>query len=639
MAINVLQPEIYNRISAGEVVEKPANVVKELIENAIDAGATSINISILGGGIEQIKISDNGSGIEAGDLRKAFLPHATSKIKEISDLDNIFTLGFRGEALASIASVSQITLTSKVSESEIGKTISLNGGVIENEEDKGCPTGTQIIVNNLFFNTPVRYKFLRKPKQEETEITNLVAKFILANPQIAFTYSADNKLIYQNSKGDLKQAIYVIYGKDCYDALQPVKFNSNTLKISGYIGKPSYVKPNRTYQTLMVNGRYVNNQTVSTAVYNAFAGYLMVGKFPFFVININLPFEDVDVNIHPSKMEVKFQNSNEVFKAVYVAVKKALEEVNTVIEYKEKEEINETKFVNKPIEISPLNKNEGVSFKIEDEEQLKEKKQQIESEINNLSTSFANLNKPVQNVQTATVSSNSSILSKIYNEKITNLENQKQEIESKLFNQSAKSEQQFFNTDEFSFKIIGKIFNTYILIEKDNDCFIIDQHAGHERILFDKLTQQTEKNNIAVQPLLIPEIISVNHIEHDFLLTKKENLIQIGFEIEEFGLNTFKVSAVPQILSEININQFFNELLQEMNAYKTITNVEIIRDKLASKACKSAVKGGDDLSESEIKMLIRNMLNQSTPYLCPHGRPIIVKLSKQELEKMFKRIV
>lgn len=638
MSINVLQPEIYNRISAGEVVEKPANVVKELVENAIDAGATSINISILGGGIEQIKVSDNGCGIEPDDLRKAFLPHATSKIKDISDLDNIFTLGFRGEALASIASVSKIQLISKTAESDFGRSISLNGGTIECEEDKGCPTGTQIIVNNLFFNTPARFKFLRKPKQEETEISNLVAKFILANPSISFTYSADNKIIYQHSKGDLKQAIYVVYGKECYDSLAEIKFTSSNLKISGYIGKPSYVKPNRTYQTLMVNGRFVNNQTVSTAVYNAFDGYLMQGKFPFFVINVKLPYEEVDVNIHPTKMEVKFQNANDVFKAVYVAVKNALNEINTIVEYKTPTHAEQVKFVNNPVELTTLNKNEGVSFS-DKIEQLNVKKQELDDKIKETVSSYNSLIAPIENVETFNISSNSYVLSEMLTEKVNKLEDEKKNIERQLFEHSKSFEQQSLDTEDFSYKYIGTIFNTFIIVEKDNYCYFIDQHAGHERLLFDKLNEQLKNKNVVVQQLLIPNLVSVNHLEFEFLQSKKEDLFQLGFEIYEFGSNEFKITSVPQLLCDLNIENFFNELLKDMNAFKSISSADVLRDKLASKACKSAVKAGDILSESEIKTLIKNMLNQTTPYLCPHGRPIIIKFSKTDFEKMFKRIV
>ena len=639
MAINVLEPEIYNRISAGEVVEKPASVVKELVENSIDAKATTINISILSGGIEQIKVTDNGTGIAPEDMQKAFLPHATSKIANVEDLDNIFTLGFRGEALASIASVSQIKTISKREEDETGKCLEINGGKIEDLTDCGCPTGTQITVNNLFYNTPVRYKFLRKPKQEENEITNLVSRFILANPQINFTYTVDNKIVYQNSSSDLKQAIYVVYGKECYEALKEVTFNSPNLKISGYIGKPSYVKPNRTYQTLMVNGRVVTNQTVSTAVYNAFGGYLMVGKFPFFVLNLTIPYNSVDVNIHPTKMDVKFENANEIFKAVYVAVKNALDEVETIIDYKvEEEKIDETKIVNSPVNLNKLETNEGVSFgaKLSQDNNI----EKFNKEKENLIKSYNNLN-PYNNLSPNEigVADEPTLFRKILDKEITELEEKKKEyiINEELTN--LKPVQQSLDLEDFSYKIAGKLFNTYLIIEKENECYIIDQHAGHERIMFDKFYNQTLNNSLVIQPLLIPQIISVNRIEHDFIMDKIDNLKELGFDVQEFGENEFKINSVPQLLCEIDLQQFFNDLLNDLSNLKTLTNAEIIRDKLATKACKSAVKGGDDLSESEIKAIVNAMNKQSTPYLCPHGRPIIIRLTKSELEKMFKRIV
>ena len=633
MKINVLEPKIYNRISAGEVVERPASIVKELVENSIDAGAKNIRIEITEGGIKNITIIDDGCGIEKDDLVTAFLPHATSKIKSIEDLDDIESLGFRGEALASISSVSQVKLSSKTADSEIGYMIKVDGGNFEKVTEVSRVNGTTVSCDNIFFNTPVRAKFLRKPKQEESEITNIVSRFILANPHINFTYTVDNKILYQNSSSNLKQAIYVVYGKECYDALQEVKYNSPKLKISGYIGKPSYVKPNRTYQTLMVNGRFVTNQTVATAVYNAFNGYLMVGKFPFFVLNLTIPFDSVDVNIHPTKQDVKFENSNEIFKAVYVAVKNALDEVNTVINYTvEEEQIDSEKIVNKPVELETLKTNEGVSFSSKMENNSIDN---INTLKENLIKSYDGLN-PYKNLSQNEmgVASEQTMFRKILDRELKQLDEKQNEIISET-----KSVQQTLNTEDFSYKIAGKLFNTYLIIEKENECYFIDQHAAHERIMFDKFYNQTLNNELVVQPLLIPQIISVNKIEHDFIMSKLENLNQLGFDVQEFGTNEFKINSVPQLLCEIDLQQFFNDLLNDLSNLKTLNNAEIIRDKLATKACKSAVKGGDDLSESEVKAIVDKMNSQSTPYLCPHGRPIIIRLTKSELEKMFKRIV
>lgn len=631
MAIVVLDSKIFNRISAGEVVEKPASVVKELVENSIDAGATNISVEILDGGIKQIKVTDNGCGMNEEDVKKAFIPHATSKIKTLSDLDHIGTLGFRGEALASIASVSQVRMISKMEEFATGNVIEIAGGIVSSISEIGAPTGTQTTVNNLFFNTPARLKFLKKAKQEEAEITNIMCRFILANPNISFKYSANEKLIYQTVAGELKNAIYAVYGKECFDSLVPVNGQNGDVKISGYVAKPSFAKPNRTYQTLIVNGRYVINPLVSTGVMQAFDGFLMTNRFPFFVLNISLSTECVDVNVHPTKLEVKFENSSEIFKLIYASVKSSLDKTNTVLSY-----ITETKkdkFVNseEPVNLTPLSAGEGVSFE----------NKTAQSTDNSILTSFIKVTESSKTLEDLTLKDESNLFNNILNKETDMFKNQMADrsyFENTVSEISKKPEQ----TDVFSesgIKVVGVLFKTYIIVEFENNAYFIDQHAGQERILFDKFENEFKNHTLCVQPLLVPEIVNVNYLESNFLTGRLEDLRNMGFEIEEFGANSFKISTIPQILTGINIQEFFNTMLAELNSFKTLSDIEFIRNKIATMACKSAVKAGDNLTENEIRVIINNMLKQTTPYLCPHGRPIIIKFSEYEIAKMFKRIL
>ena len=341
--INILDKTIFNRIAAGEVVEKPASVVKELVENSIDAKSTNITIEVEGGGIKKIRVTDNGCGMDIDNLPKAFLPHATSKISCLDDLDKIGTLGFRGEALSSIASVANITAVSKVKEKDSGAKIIINGGEVESIAETGCVDGTSITIENLFYNVPARAKFLRKPKTEENEITNLVSRLILANPNISIKYVADGKTIYHSTATGLKDAIYTVYGASVVENLVPIDYTyQNIIKVDGYIGIPSFTKPNRTYQTIIINGRYVNNKTISTAIFNAYEPYIMKSCFPFFVVSMNIPLDKVDVNVHPNKLDVKFENNNLIFGAFYTPINEVLLNLSSKIRKYESEEKEES---------------------------------------------------------------------------------------------------------------------------------------------------------------------------------------------------------------------------------------------------------------------------------------------------------
>ncbi len=638
MKINVLPSEIYNKISAGEVVERPANVVKELVENSIDGGATKINIEIFGGGIKKIIVSDNGCGISSDDIEKAFLPHSTSKITKEEDLYSISSLGFRGEALASISAVSKIEIYSKVEDEPTGTLLKINGGKIEEKREIGFETGTRLVVNDLFYNTPVRLKFLKKPKSEELEITNLMAKIIMANPQISFKYYVDEKVIYTTFGNGLAEAMYIIYGKETYNNLLEVNYEQDNINVFGYIAKPTFSKPNRSYQTLFVNGRVVTNYMVSAAVQDALEGYIMKGKFPLYALNITLPFNTVDVNVHPTKQEVKFEYPNKIYSIINNAIFKTVSKAN----YIQNTEINQQeKSLKNEIEINEKNK-------------------------------YLNLIKNIKNTDNnIELKSNENFLSKIISEKYINSleinntknnekeekheENNKNKFDNFIFKEieinseiiSEKKQENIQNNYKISqenfnifknYKIIGILFKTYILIENENCLFIIDQHAAHERQLYDKYMAEMENNKIPNQQLLTPFVFTTNFKETLFLNENLKLLQNFGIEISEFGENSFKVSSVPMVLANINLSDFFSNILNDISSYLK-KPISFLKDIIARAACRAAVKAGDNLTDVEIEKLLSKFNDEDNVLLCPHGRPIIIKFNKTEIEKWFKRIV
>ena len=608
--IKVLDSFVFNRIAAGEVVERPCSAVKELVENSIDAGATSIIVSIEKGGLKKIEITDNGCGIDFEDLKTAFIPHATSKISTIDDLDEISTLGFRGEALASIASVSEVEIISKTKDCEFGGKIRCVNGKIEEPTQIGTIDGTRIKVSNLFTNIPARLKFMRKDKTEENDITNYIARLILANPSINFTYIADGKTIYKYTSSDLKNAILDIYGYDIEDNLLEVKERRDQLIVSGFIGRPELAKSNKTHQTLIINGRYVVNNVVASAIHNVYSDYLLKGKYPFYVLNLEIPLDKVDVNVHPSKLEVKFQNSNEVFSLFNSACFHALNRTNfttsPIIEQPKQDELVDEKIVgaNK----IPFKLNEGQSYRAEREENASE-------EFSPKSLEFA---------------SKTSLLGEIILTKdpLPKTESSKQ---------VAFKQDILFEVKQDA-KHLCTLFDTYLLLQKGNDVFLIDQHAAHERLIYDKLQENIENSQKSSQKLLFPYSLVVSLQEDNFMQDNLSTFEDIGFSISEFGKCTYKVDSVPSILSGINLKDYFDDILKDLN---TVINKPLgfIKDSICQKACKSAVKGGDKLSDIEVKKLLEELEEKNTTLLCPHGRPIVVKLTKTDIEKWFKRIV
>lgn len=598
--INLLSPMVFNRIAAGEVVEKPCSVVKELVENSIDSGATSISVSVERGGLGKIEVTDNGSGIEFDDLKNALLAHATSKISKLEDLDNIGTLGFRGEALSSIASVSEIEIISKTSDCEFGGKIKCLFGHMEELTQIASIDGTRISVKNLFHNVPARLKFVRKDKTEENDITNYMARLILANPHISFSYVADGKQVYKHKASDLKTAICDIYGEEIGKDLIEVNQTRGNMTLHGYISRPEIAKANRTYQTLIINGRYVINYMISSAISNVYEDYLMKGKFPLYVLCLDLPHDEVDVNVHPSKLEVKFENSGAIFSLFSDACFHALHETNfTTTPASPVEEIetdNFIKFSAPTVERVTLGVNEGVSFQNEE--------------------------KTDENI---TFNSKTSLLSEIILKQV-------QGEDKSLYKQD-----ELFRVEEPT-RILCTLFDTYILLQKGDDIYLVDQHAAHERLNYDKLKQRLETMTNISQSLVLPVIINVNNQEDNFLQENQQVFEQIGFKIEEYGKCCYRVFEIPFVLAGKDINEYFQDVFKNLNTFVN-KPLDFIKDDLCQKACKSSVKAGNKLTNEEIKILIDSLATNKSTLLCPHGRPIIVKLTRTDIEKWFKRIV
>lgn len=668
--INLLDSSIYNLIAAGEVVERPASVIKELVENSIDAGAKNITVEIKNGGISFMQVSDDGVGIDEVDMKATFLPHATSKIKNASDLESILTLGFRGEALASIASVSKVTLVSKIAENDVGNKLIVEGGKFGEVEKISCNTGTVMTVEDLFFCVPARAKFLKKPKTEEQEITNIMSRTILAHPAINFTYIVDGKKQLTSLGKTEKEAMFSIYGKESVSETLEVSAKRDGVEVFGYVGKPTYSKSNRTYQTLIINGRYVMNLTVQTAVSNAYGDFLMKRQYPFFVLYITMPADEIDVNVHPNKLDVKFLKSNLIYSVVFEAVSRALHEMDYVKMVDSETNAN-IPFVSYPkssgkidtagVNLNPFSVNVDllqsedkqklsdividtmISSSLSADDSVKDNfglgsklLERLNAKVEEESKEkFEPVDYSLQNkIEPAVESSSKSNDVKIEEQTVI-FDQQKTEIKNVFV--KPKVEQTGFAENDI--KIVGKFFNTYLAIEWGDNIYLIDQHAGHERLNYDKLKKEYETNSIVVQPMLVPFVLSLNAEDDQIVNDNLDAIRSVGFEIDEFGDRTYKISSVPAIVSNIDFNKFFGMFLAERINKSKISEADLVKDSLMQMACKSAIKGGDDLSKSEINLLLSEMGNNNVVLFCPHGRPVVVRITKSEVEKWFKRIV
>ena len=627
MKINVLDSSIYNLISAGEVVERPASVVKELVENSIDAGAKNVRIEITAGGKTRIKVTDDGAGIEKDDMSNAFLPHATSKIRDKNDLFSIKTLGFRGEALASIAAVSMVSAFSKTDDDDCAHGIELRGGKAEKTFE--CPgvTGTSVTVENLFFATPARLKFLKKDKSEESEITALVAKTALSNPFVAFTYVADGKTLLKTYGKGLKDAVSNVYNREI--AMNFIEFENTygDMNIKGFISAPTFFKGNRSYQTTIINGRVIENKTVTAAVEKAYEPFLMRRSYPLFVLDITMPFDSLDVNVHPSKSDVRFADNNKIFSFVYNSVQRVLSSYDDIKSAPQIEYVPDaTDF---PSETT--DEKENASFC------------ENSSSVSRPAGNRGNIFDGIFSANRASEGGDS--FYRMIKNRISVTDNVKSPHEYEKRDEGIQ--QTFLDTNDpsyersgFSFdfqgKIIGQVFSTYILVEKDDYLYVIDQHAAHERILYDKLIGAEGGYS---QPLLIPYIYYANAREKDFIEEIIPSLNGIGFDISEFSDDSFKVSAVPEALTDIDFDEFFACITKDF-IRTDIKDKDLLKEKLMQTACKSAIKGGDALNDMQIDALLKSFAaSENKPLQCPHGRPTVIKFSKTDFEKWFKRIV
>ncbi len=635
--INILESNVYNRIAAGEVVDRPYSVVKEFVENSIDAGAKNITVSIERGGKDLICVSDDGTGIGKEDLRSAFLPHATSKIARAEDLDFIRTLGFRGEALASIASVANVRLRSRAAGADEAYELVCSGGKMGEITPCALGAGTEICAENLFFNTPVRAKFLKSDKGEEGDISNFVSRLVLGNPTVAFRYYIDGKLALQSFGGGEDEALAAVYGGNTVQECYKIDAEKHGIRIRGFLGKPSFTKANRTYQSVFVNGRYVVNNTIGSAISNAYASYLMKRQYPFYVLYIDIPPEAVDVNVHPNKSDVRFENNQVVYGCIYSVISSVLDGNASALEFvvgakdapAEPEAAPRTASLEniavpkreETAEEAPAAMTEGGSGHMKEEPRrqdaffvpprVSEMKGGAVFEFHD-SASAADVEK--ERERQAVFEENKRYLEALENK--------------------ARQQKLIFENAVYR----GCLFNTYLIYEEGDNAYIIDQHAAHERLIFDRLCAEAEKRKVVQQPLLVPYVLNVNREEFAFLAENAENIRRIGFEMEEFGQSSFKISAVPLDLQDIDLRSFFEELLSEVGSLRGIRLTEVLRDRIAMTACKHAVKGGMLLTDSEKEKLFE-MLHGDMGLKCPHGRPIAVKMTKYEIEKMFKRIV
>lgn len=654
MKINVLDSSIYNRISAGEVVENPSSVVKELMENAVDAGANNITVSILDGGIKSIEVSDDGLGISKEELPKTILPHATSKITTADDLYTISTLGFRGEALASISAVSDFEIRSRYIESDCGAFLKFKNGEISTG-DIAIERGTTILVRNLFYNTPARYKFLGSKSAEENTVSKLVFKFILANPYVAVRYYADGTLIYSSSGSGLKDAIDSVFPSNISDSLIELTPEENdSVRISGYITPPEVFKNNKIMQTVVLNGRIVVDQTITATIQNAYGSRLMARCFPVYIINIVMPFDDVDVNVHPSKKEVRFASPRAVYGKIYNTVAKALDSY----EFAKRENLmadfggNLEENPQKPSIFTPIGESD---IYVETQSPNVDKPSMDYREAlsivrgKTVATRVAEntniFNAPVRNAGVPTVSTSTEIpeLSQIKNESVCHADDLTTTREPDLIDTLSVSNEPSIQENRVKpiYKVVGQVFGTYLLIESGDKLLFIDQHAMHERILFDKLIAEIESGDVPIQPLMIPYIYETSKERIALLLNSKNDLYSCGFDISAFGVDAIKIDGIPAILAgKLDVNDCFNSVADELSSGKQkLTIGDIGKDRFATVACKSAIKGSTVLDNEGVALVMDFFAKGNLPLQCPHGRPTAIIYTKSEFEKLFRRKV
>ena len=686
-----------NQIAAGEVIERPASVIKEMVENSIDAGATQITVEIKNGGISYIRITDNGKGIAKDDVEMAFERHATSKIRSAVDLQDVKSMGFRGEALASIAAISNVELISKTEDSEIGTKVNVEGGNILNIEDVGCSTGTIITVRNLFYNTPVRYKFLKKDFTETGYIEDVLKRIALVHPEIAIKLINTGKIAIQtNGSGELKNVVYSLYGKEIASEILPVEYQYEYINVKGVIGKPAIARSNRANQLFFVNKRYIKDKSLTAGAEQAFKGLIPLGKFGFLILNLEMNPSKVDVNVHPAKLEVRFEDEGVAFKTVYHAIKNTLLSSDLISDRERNKEIKEAS--KDAFKIQPqanilsngglFNKGIHLENKIENlqQEMQKIEPQKQENEIiYDNKPIYQNENKELELKQ------NSEIVQKNFAEENLNNSNEQkmeetigvktdeiiqesndtnkpnatfEEMYKKLFGKEPyggkrpadppKEDQYRINENDLNdnisvfedmeeykkttYKFIGIAFKTYIILEMNQELYIMDQHAAHERILYEKIKANfyTEGPKDS-QLMLLPDIITLSTKEMNIAKDNFDLFEKAGFMLEEFGENTIKLYGVPEICIDLETKELFMETLDEINTVARTAKQEKEEKFIATVACKAAVKANMALTEEEVDSLMDELLKLPNPFSCPHGRPTVIKMSKYDIERKFAR--
>ena len=648
--IAVLDQNTIDKIAAGEVVERPASVVKELVENAVDAGATAITVEIKEGGISFIRVTDNGGGIEKEQVPLAFLRHATSKIEKVEDLLQISSLGFRGEALSSISAVSQMEVITKTPEALTGVRYVIEGGREKTLEEVGAPNGTTMLVRNLFFNTPARGKFLKTAMTEAGYVSGYMEQLALSHQDISFKYMVNGQTkLHTSGNSNLKDVIYGIYGRDITRELVPVAFERPGISIEGFIGKPMIARGNRNFENYYINGRYVKSKILMKAIEEAYKPYMMQHKYPFVCLHYDIEGEEIDVNVHPTKMEVRFQNQGAVYNATYDMITAALSHREMIPEvelekrtepkqektappepfetgYKQQAKkwessIKEAKTPYVAADLKPAIQKPSIPVPSVPQTGLQPAMAEPARKAATVKSELPGSVRPQTEVHTPTVSEKPSV-------------SPEKPVQMELFDDRLLSKKA-----RLHHRIIGQLFETYWLVEYDNKFYIIDQHAAHEKVLYERFMKEFANREIVTQMVSPPQVISLNLQEDLLLKTHMELFKRFGFEISEFGGREYSIHGVPANLYGISVQNFFVELLDSLENENARQPLDILTGRIATAACKAAVKGNNTLSVQEADKLIDELLGLDNPYHCPHGRPTIISMTKYELEKKFKRIV
>ena len=642
--IQLLDQKTIDNIAAGEVIERPASVVKELVENAVDAKANAVTVEIKDGGMTLIRVTDNGIGIPKDQVKTAFLRHATSKIRSVGDLLSVSSLGFRGEALSSISAVAQVELVTKTAESFSGVSYKIYGGEEEAFEDIGAPDGTTFLVKNLFYNTPARRKFLKSATTEAGYVEQMMVHIALSHPEISFKFIHNNKnKIYTSGNGKVKDIIYHIYGRDVAGALIPLEAQNEDVKVTGFVAKPYVSRGNRNYESYFINGRYIKSSIIYKAIEEGYRTFTMKHRYPFVCLDFKIDQELLDVNVHPTKMEIRFRNGREIYELVVDAVRAALLQKDLVQdvlrETPKKKELPKTKEVKKP-EPFEVNRRKEEVQKVDQQGQGVQ--QQVEKQRQAVQQQIEKPSHPVKKTLTASESSKNT-------KKPTyaglNYNTQKKEFPQYKTDELSSNQMTLREDPVFSVqarpdrKILGQLFKTYWLIEYEDQLFIMDQHAAHEKVNYERLMKNFKEKEIYSQRLEPPMVVTVSMTEAEALTRYKDAFAGLGFTIESFGGNEYCIREVPANLYGIGERDLFMELLDAVSQENGTLDTEVIASKIATMACKMSIKGNQRVSLMEVEHLLDELMKLENPYQCPHGRPTIIKMSKYEIDKKFKRIV